>query len=222
MFHRFESMKVGEYRFEIFVREALVNHEGHDVIQLADLDGAGAHDLQEKGLVIVGNAGGIGSEVGRGDVAPWTQNHRQMRGPGISWPLSRGGWQSLQPAKFTRKAPRLAGSNADGISGTGEFSGLGTPRINYLTGKMISVRGNWLRTGGSEILVGHFPVVGVRHHGKKGTAVVADAFANGTGKLIVGPAADTGFGIGSEIGSDDATGEIRPGINSPAPSMPGT
>src|ERR1017187_2724152 len=70
--------------------------------------------------------------------------------PGSGCPCaSCGVWQSVHPAVVTRYFPRFSGVERSG-SGTGASSGSGTLRIRYFTGKISSVVGHCLRTGGSD------------------------------------------------------------------------
>src|ERR1700722_249183 len=67
----------------------------------------------------------------------------------LACPRCCGVWQLTQLAIRVRYSQRFTGLDTSG-GGTGPLKGCGAPRIKYFTGKMISVFGRGLRTGGSE------------------------------------------------------------------------
>src|SRR5581483_794175 len=67
------------------------------------------------------------------------------------------------------------------------------------------------------IFVAQGSIFAVRHEREKRPPIVADAFAYGAGELIVGPAAGTGFRIGSQIGGDHSAWQAAERNNLPRP-----
>src|SRR5580700_5179980 len=66
---------------------------------------------------------------------------------------------------------------------------------------------------GRHVLIRHIAVVLVRHNGKKGAAIVADAFAYSAGQLIISPTARPGLLIGGKVRRHDAPGQTSVGQN---------
>ncbi len=67
-----------------------------------------------------------------------------------------------------------------------------------------------------QVLVGHVLVLGIRHHRKERTTIVADALADGARELIVGPRACAGFAVRCNVGS----GQKRQPFVGPRPTAP--
>lgn len=65
-------MSIGEDGLQIVVGEVGEFSEGHDGRQLSRLHVSRTHHLQEHGLVVVTDAGGVLGDVGAGDLSPWS------------------------------------------------------------------------------------------------------------------------------------------------------
>ena len=67
----FDGVQIREDRFQVAIVEVFVNHDRHDRTEFLPVDFSAAQYVEKERFVVINDAGGIRSEVGAGDVAPW-------------------------------------------------------------------------------------------------------------------------------------------------------
>jgi len=72
MLYGFERANVGKDGFLVFVGEVPEIEPGHDLVDLPCFDVSGAYHFQEERFVIIGDAGGVRSDIGARHSTPRT------------------------------------------------------------------------------------------------------------------------------------------------------
>src|SRR5215472_10636474 len=194
MTHGFYRAQVGEDGFEVVVRKILVDLEGHDRTQLARFNGARAHDFQIESFVVIRNAGRIRRNVGGGDGGQKWAQAQEYRAPGEIHARELPSFVLRGVAFAATSHVDKIGAVRHGVGVWREVENRRDHRLRHSINQVSHREGDfsrWKRVAnrwngveinddGCEVLVGHAPEKHVRHDGKKGAAVVADSFADGT------------------------------------------